>query len=42
LLVEALEGASVTKDKRKKKRMIPNWHQLRTKTTKEGTAAALS
>jgi len=49
LLVEALEGANVTKDKRKKKRMqvqwqnaiIPNWHQLRTNTTKAGTVAAL-
>jgi len=50
LLIEALEGANVTKDKRKKKRMqvkwqnalIPNWHHLRTETTKASKAAALS
>jgi len=50
LLIEALEGANVTKDKRKKKRMqlkwqsaiIPNWHHLRTETTKAGTVTALS
>jgi len=49
LLVEVLEGANVTKDKRKKKQMqvqwqnaiIPNWHQLRTTTTEAGTVAAL-
>jgi hypothetical protein len=50
LLLEMLEGANITKDKRKKKRtqvqwqnaIIPNWHHLQTKTTRAGTPAALS
>jgi hypothetical protein len=51
LLIETLEGANVTKDKRRKKRMqvkwqnpiIPNWHHLRTMTTKKSNhPAALS